>query len=312
MSRNATGDFVATAEVTESPEVNDFALLQGLTEDNETGTGQHQAVDSYPIKWNKEATKGSRGPYFGLGRTTKWDHKQRDAKKAKGSKTLDEFFTTAPSSTDIDPDLLPESIDDDDILPIIVENDVVLKQAHDAIIQFVVPKMNQSHDMNMMSDYQRQKYRAVHSYLMKRIHGVKKIKASQQAANEIFILPSTYYRPYAIRFWAKEFIQHGTIPIHQQGKHAKRVSFLDHEDIQLAARNWFITTKPEKRSIQELATRINTIIIPQALGVPGNISMSVLRNYMHEWGFMYRRHRKDIYFDGHERVDVVEYRQEWA
>ena len=167
--------------------------------------------------------------------------------------------------------------------------------------------MDQSHEMNTMSDYQCQKYRAVYSYLLKRIHGVKKVKASQQAANEIFIVPSKYYRPYAIRFWAKEFIQHGTISTH--GKHAKRVSFLDHEDIQLAARNWFIITKPEKRSIHERATRINTVIIPQALGVPSNISMSVLRNYMHEWGFMYRRHKKDIYFDGHERADVVEYRQ---
>ncbi|KAG2216528.1 hypothetical protein INT45_014182 [Circinella minor] len=73
-----------------------------------------------------------------------------------------------------------------------------------------------------------------------------------------------------------------------------------------------MTTKPEKRSIQELAIRVNMVIIPQALGVPGNISMSVLRNYMHEWGFMYRRHKKDIYFDGHERLDVVAYRQEWA
>ena len=142
-----------------------------------------------------------------------------------------------------------------------------------------------------MSDYQRQKYRAVHSYLLKRIHRLKTIKASQQAANDIFILPSKYYRPYAIRFWAKEFIQHGTISTHQQGKHAKRISFLDHEDIQLAAQNWFMITKHEERSIHELVTRINTVIIPQSLGVPGNISMSVLRNYMHEWGLMYRRHK---------------------
>ena len=114
------------------------------------------------------------------------------------------------------------------------------------------------------------------------------IKASQQAANEISIGPSKYYHPYAICFWAKEFIQHGTISIHQQGKHAKGVSFLDHEDIQLTAQNWFMTTKPEKRSIHELATQINTVIIPQALSVLGNISISMLCNYMHEWGFMYR------------------------
>ncbi|KAG2214173.1 hypothetical protein INT45_005263 [Circinella minor] len=272
---NTAGDFIVVAEVTESPEVNDFILLQDLTEDSEAPTEEHQAVDSYLIKWNKEAAKVSRGPYFGL--------------------TL--------SSTDADPDLLPEPIDDDDILPI---------QAYDAIIPFVIPKMNQSHEINAMSDYQRQKYHAVHNYLIKRIQGEKKIKASQETVNEIFILPSKYYCPFAIRFWAKEFIQHETISIHQQGKHAKCISFLDHEDIQLAARNWFMTKKPEKRSIHELATRANMVIIPQAFSVLGNISMSVLRNYMHEWGFMYRRHKKNIYFDRHGRPNVVAYHQEWA
>ena len=92
INHNAAGDFVPTVEITESPEVNDFVLLQGLTEDNEVGAEQRQVVDSYPIKWNNEVTKGLHGLYFGLGRTKKWDHKQRNAKKAKGSKTLDKFF----------------------------------------------------------------------------------------------------------------------------------------------------------------------------------------------------------------------------
>ena len=47
INRNAAGDFVPTVEVTESPEVNDFALLQGLTEDSKAGTEQRQVVDSY-------------------------------------------------------------------------------------------------------------------------------------------------------------------------------------------------------------------------------------------------------------------------
>ncbi|KAG2216533.1 hypothetical protein INT45_014187 [Circinella minor] len=154
INRNTAGDFITVAEVTESPEVNDFILLQDLTEDIEAPTEERQAVNSYPIKWNKEAVKGSRGPYFGFGRTTKWDHKQRDARKAKGSKTLDDFFLAASSSTDADPDLLPESIDDDDILPIIEENTTVLQEAYDAIIPFVIPKMDQSYEINTMSDYQ--------------------------------------------------------------------------------------------------------------------------------------------------------------
>ncbi|KAI9492754.1 hypothetical protein BDB00DRAFT_873150 [Zychaea mexicana] len=53
-------------------------------------------------------------------------------------------------------------------------------------------------------------------------------------------------------------------------------------------------------------------MIPDKLGVPGNIALSIIWNYIHEWGYIYRRNSKDIYYDGHERQDVVEYRKKWA
>ena len=33
---------------------------------------------------------------------------------------------------------------------------------------------------------------------------------------------------------------------------------------------------------------------------------------MYEWGYMFRKHHKDVYYDGHERPDVVEYRTKWS
>ena len=33
---------------------------------------------------------------------------------------------------------------------------------------------------------------------------------------------------------------------------------------------------------------------------------------MCEWGYLYRKFGKDIFFDGHERPDVIEYRKAWA
>ncbi|CAG8825335.1 6606_t:CDS:1, partial [Cetraspora pellucida] len=32
---------------------------------------------------------------------------------------------------------------------------------------------------------------------------------------------------------------------------------------------------------------------------------------MHLWGFRYDEKRKDVYYDGHERSDIVIYRREW-
>ncbi len=32
---------------------------------------------------------------------------------------------------------------------------------------------------------------------------------------------------------------------------------------------------------------------------------------MYLWGYRYNERRKGIYYDGHERSDVVEYREKW-
>ena len=32
---------------------------------------------------------------------------------------------------------------------------------------------------------------------------------------------------------------------------------------------------------------------------------------MHAWGYKYDEKRKSIYYDGHERPDVIAYRKEW-
>jgi hypothetical protein len=54
-------------------------------------------------------------------------------------------------------------------------------------------------------------------------------------------------------------------------------------------------------------------VIPALVGVSTtSFCNTTLTRYMHEWGYMYRKNRKAIYFDGHERDDVVQYRIEWS
>ncbi|KAG2214151.1 hypothetical protein INT45_008574 [Circinella minor] len=116
----------------------------------------------------------------------------------------------------------------------------------------------------------------------------------------------------AIRSYAYEYLHYSKISLHQQGKHVKRASLLSNEDIKEAAQKWIITTKREKRGIPELLKYLNNTVIPSMFNLPGNISASVLWNYMVEWGYSYRASKKTVYYDGHERVDVVQYRKEWA
>ncbi len=41
------------------------------------------------------------------------------------------------------------------------------------------------------------------------------------------------------------------------------------------------------------------------------IAEKTCQNYMYLWGYRYDERRKGIYYDGHERLDVVEYRKGW-
>ncbi|RIB29335.1 hypothetical protein C2G38_1924544, partial [Gigaspora rosea] len=107
-----------------------------------------------------------------------------------------------------------------------------------------------------------------------------------------------------IREWSKDFLEQGTLPRHQQGKHAKRESLLDDEDLKLAPCTWLRSISPKDPLKKELETNI----FPKLLGVPIIISESTTQKFMHLWGF----HKKTVYFDGHEREDVQEYRKGWA
>ncbi|KAG1489580.1 hypothetical protein G6F47_012193 [Rhizopus delemar] len=67
--------------------------------------------------------------------------------------------------------------------------------------------------------------------------------------------------------------------------------------------------KPTERSLVTIKKSIDEVVIPSKLGVIMQlVPESTLSNYLHEWGYVYRKNQKTIYFDGHEREDMVEYR----
>ncbi|KAG2214628.1 hypothetical protein INT45_003980 [Circinella minor] len=227
-----------------------------------------------PIKYNKEVEAGSRGKYWGNSRTVKYYHEKQANEKKKGSMEITAFFSPAPA--------LSTSVN------------------------------NQQHELakdgeRAMHNYELRKHIGVHAYFKEIIGGKGAVEASQMAATTAWIIPSEHYRARAIRSYAKEYLRFGKISPHQQGKHIKQLSLLSDEDVKTAAIQWLKNTKPEKRSMPELLKYINNIIVPDRYALPGHISSSVLHNYLNEWGYTYRVNKR-IYFDGHERNDVVKYR----
>lgn len=62
-----------------------------------------------------------------------------------------------------------------------------------------------------------------------------------------------------------------------------------------------------------LQKQVNTIIIP-ALGLDAGktqVKEGTCRRWLHKLGYSVTEAKKGVYFDGHERPDVVEYRQKF-
>ena len=284
---------------------NDFEVLAELQSVEITPTSP------IPIKYNKELEAGSRGKYWGNSRTVKYYREKQANEKKKGSMEITAFFSPVPALSSVNNQQHQLTSFEEEVLEDFSYS-MTIKEAYDKLTPIVSPIMNaKENGERAMHDYELRKHIGVHAYFKEIIGGKGAVEASQVAATTAWIIPSEHYRARAIRSYAKEYLRFGKISPHQQGKHIKRLSLLSDEDVKTSAIQWLKNIKPEKRSMPELLKYINDIVVPDRCALPGHISSSVLHNYLKEWGYTYRAN-KGIYFDGHERDDVVRYRQKWA
>lgn len=136
-----------------------------------------------------------------------------------------------------------------------------------------------------LSSYQIQRLFAVQRYLALRLEGQKKLKASKDAAAARWTSDSKH-AALCIRRWTNTYLKLGELPLHSQGKHAKRESVLDDQDVKDSCTSWLRSCDPKVRSADGLRTQIETEILPKILGVDGKtVSVVTVSKYMHLWGF---------------------------
>ena len=276
--------------------INDWDIL-GLTDDLINRTIR------LPLVWKKGADSSFRGIYNKDSRTTDWRKHKENEKAAQGSMKIDTFWKP------VDKPQQQQQLE-----PVTKgKND---KQEAKTILESlsiqIEPALDKRSEFSKIDAFHICKLQAIYRYYYYLSQGHKKGESSKKAAIDIWIKPSDDYRAKAIRFWAKEYYDFGYVSKHQQGKHAKLISLLSDESIKEAIREHFTKVKVEKRTLPELLKHVNTSIIPDTTGVTGEVSHVTLWRYMKEWGFNYKHHSKEIYIDGHERDDVVAYRQAWA
>ncbi|KAG1439609.1 hypothetical protein G6F46_013942 [Rhizopus delemar] len=172
---------------------------------------------------------------------------------------------------------------------------------------YVKPVMNSKDKENTVERYSFLQYSSIYTYFIKRIEGIPITLASREAARIHWADNSVAYRAMTIVKWAKEYLSQGVLSRHRQGVHSKRKSFLNDADIKEMVLEEIRRMKPAERSLVTIKKFIDEVVIPSKLGVIMQpVPESTVSNYLHEWGYAYRKNKKTIYFDGHEREDVVE------
>jgi hypothetical protein len=184
-----------------------------------------------------------------------------------------------------------------------------------------------------------QAYRAqaIQSYFQMVVNnGCKSIDASEIAAESQGF--SKKWGGRLVRSWVRDWIKHQELPSSSRGCHVKVYSLLEDPEICTKLRSYLRSNKwsmnPQKlaefsknqlilgeaekylRRIVEkemprgLKQYMEVELFPRIhLKVGKGISISTARRWLHREGFQYMEHKKALYFDGHDRPDVVSYRQ---
>ena len=142
-----------------------------------------------------------------------------------------------------------------------------------------------------------------------------------------------------IQSWTRTWISHCKLPVSLTGCHAKAYSLLDDpgiaaelhayirsnkwavdaqkladfskEKLILAEAEKYLRETVQDEMPQGLRHYMNLELFPRIhLKVGKGISLATARRWLHREGFWYTSYKKGLYFDGHDRLDVVQYRQD--
>ncbi|KAH8928062.1 hypothetical protein BT69DRAFT_1182933, partial [Atractiella rhizophila] len=123
-----------------------------------------------------------------------------------------------------------------------------------------------------------------------------------------------------IHLWANHYEETGELPVSNRGQHVKTYTLLNDPEICGYLRSWLRTNKWSMDPTKLAQFHVNTMV-PLALEkyarqtIREEIPQGV-KNYLEpgdglkKEGFKWTYYKKGLYFDGHERPDVVKYRQE--
>lgn len=185
---------------------------------------------------------------------------------------------------------------------------------------------------------QARRARTIQSCLHMMVHGNRGMMGASQVAAEANGF-SVGWGARLARKWTQAWIRDRALPTSHRGQHAKIASIFSEPAVRAAMSSYMWSHKwsmnPAKLKMllnnelspeeardyaqtivsqempQGLKNFVETTILPRSQLKPSRLGLSLatMRRVMLREGFSFMEHKKSVYFDGHERPDVVEDRQ---
>ena len=272
------------------------------------------------LKWNKKAEKKRfRAVYHGDSRTTAWRKNQKKKAREDSVKNvpkISSFFKSSLSSQVLVDDEDQEGSEYQEVEDMATEtrDSMTIDDAILALTELtnITPNVKQAKRSVNISKFDLIRYMAIMSYLklQQTDTSVGKMKASREVAVALFPKRGVSGTSRRIRRWAQQYLHAQTLPEHRQGRHVKTKSLIEDEDVKAACRSWLQSQHTDSITALYFSKWVcENLSLASRLPRPVSISERTATRWLGRLNYSFGEYRKGLYFDGHERPDVVAYRE---
>lgn len=266
-----------------------------------------ELAENVVLKWKAGAKLKRPAVYQNDSRTTKWRRSKMLAERAASVANCRRITDFLPKAQEQDnsPDDSSSEEDCEVAAPL-----CSIAEALSAVSERCSVSVNRDNERRLksMTKYDYLRYLSLFRFFHLVNSGKMKVEASFEAAS-LFPAKTPQYKARSIRKWAQHFLEKQSLPVHHQGMHVKTKSLIYDEDVARECRRYLKSQICDSITAHSFADWIkNHLHLKVDLPRPLSISERTAIRWMHHLGMDYMRYSKGLYIDGHERSDVVEYR----
>lgn len=277
---------------------------------------QEADKQSLVLKWTPGAKLKARKPYLGTSRFTTWRRKSKMEKRARsmaGSKTIFELWNQDPKANDDEmtennDNSVKEEMEQAPEININLAIDILENTFH---IDATDRRIERGLKVTSKRDFLR--LLCVHRYLTALLEKNPRKKTSEEIAACFYPTKNKEWSGRQIRIWSERFLQDHRLPDKNQGSHIKIKSIIADENTRSVCFAWLRSKKAHMISGKTFAEWIN-LHLHLEIGLPASVEISerTATRWLHALNFNVGDVSKQgTYIDGHERVDVVDYRKKF-